>query len=51
MFGGRRMSHDLEDLLALIKVLEERIIALERSRAPDREYVTHDNDAYYWEHG
>ena len=45
------MTHDIDDLLEMIYALEERIIALEKSRQPDREYVTHSDDAYYWEHG
>ena len=42
------MSHDVQDLLDLIKKLEERIIALER-----KESVVHilPSDNYYWEHG
>jgi len=40
-----------KNLMRIIKELEERIIALEKSRKPDREYVTHCDDAYYWEHG
>ena len=42
------MSHDVQDLLDLIKKLEERIIALER-----QESVVHilPSDSYYWEHG
>ncbi len=45
------MTHDIDDLLEIIRQLEERIIALEKSREPSREYVTHPDDAYYWEHG
>jgi len=49
------MNDDLTNTILyleeLIKKLEERIIALEKSRKPDREYVTHCDDAYYWEHG
>lgn len=43
------MSHDIDDLLAIIKELEERIIHLEK--------MTHHvggvipDDSYYWEHG
>ena len=47
------MSHDVQDLLDLIKKLEERIIALERlseKRSQQRSSnVFH--DGYYWEHG
>ncbi len=47
------MSHDLEDLLNLIKELEERITALEKTRviAKSREAMIHGDDAWYWEHG
>ena len=43
------MTHDLEDLLEMIKLLEKRIIHLEK--------MTHHaggaipDDSYYWEHG
>ena len=42
------MGYDIEDLLELIKKLEERIIALEKA-----ESVVHilPSDHYYWEHG
>lgn len=42
------MNHDVQDLLDLIKKLEERILALERA-----ESVVHilPSDSYYWEHG
>ena len=43
------MSHDIDDLLALIKELEERIIKLE-SRDKLQRLVQHE-DAWYWEHG
>ena len=49
MFGGRRMTHDLEDLLNLIKELEERIIKLE-SKDKAQRLVQHE-DSWYWEHG
>lgn len=42
------MTHDIDDLLEMIRKLEERIIALEGYMPLVR---THDNDAYYWEHG
>ncbi len=42
------MTHDLEDLLNLIKELEERIIKLEATH--QQRLVQHD-DAWYWEHG
>ena len=44
-------KEEIELLWNLIIKLEERIIALEKSREPSREYVTHPDDAYYWEHG
>ena len=46
--GGEEMSRDIQDLLDLIKKLEERILALERA-----ESVVHilPSDHYYWEHG
>jgi hypothetical protein len=43
------MTHDLEDLLNLIKDLEERIIKLERNGSAQR-LVQHE-DSWYWEHG
>lgn len=42
------MSHDIDDLLNLIKQLEERIIQLELAR--DSPILVTD-DSYYWEHG
>ena len=47
------MSHDIQDLLDLIKNLEERIIALEMTRVVASELAVHihGEDAYYWEHG
>ncbi len=43
------MSHDLEDLLELIRMLEERILVLERNGSAQR-LVQHE-DTWYWEHG
>ena len=44
------MSHDIDDLLALIKELEERINKLEfRNSLAIRKYEN--SDSYYWEHG
>ncbi len=43
------MNHDIEDLLNLIKELEERIIKLE-SKDQAQRLVQHE-DAWYWEHG
>ncbi len=48
------MSHDLEDLLNLIEMLEERIIRLERfARKVIDEKIQQINheDSWYWEHG
>ena len=42
------MSHDLEDLLNLIKELEERILYLEQN-LPGKSLNL--PDTYYWEHG
>ncbi len=42
------MSHDIDDLLFLIKQLEERIILLERNRSNESSPGT---DSYYWNHG
>ncbi len=42
------MSHDIDDLLALIKELEERIMKLETDRV--QRLVQHE-DSWYWEHG
>lgn len=46
------MTHDIADLLNLIKELEERIIALEKTRviARDREIHIHGDDSWYWNH-
>jgi hypothetical protein len=43
------MSHDLEDLLEIIRMLEKRIIELERRDSTQR-LVQHE-DSWYWEHG
>ncbi len=47
------MSHDIEDLLDLIKELEERILRLEvhlDKVAPGIQHTLPD-DHWYWEHG
>ncbi len=48
------MTHDIDDLLELIKKLEERIINLECSLINARielpKYEASD-DSWYWEHG
>jgi len=41
------MTHDIDDLLQLIKMLEKRIIALEMLN--DLSYQP--DDSYYWNHG
>ncbi len=43
------MSHDIDDLLELIRMLEERILRLESKDGAQR-LVQHE-DAWYWEHG
>lgn len=43
------MTHDIDDLLEMIKKLEERIIVLERTHSSRENPVL--CDAYYWEHG
>ncbi len=43
------MTHDIEDLLEMIKRLEERIIELEKCLGNTQ--VIHPSDSYYWEHG
>ncbi len=47
------MSHDIDDLLEIIKELEERIILLERLNTIQSQKIREYNgsDAYYWEHG
>ncbi len=45
------MSHDIDDLLDLIKQLEERIIALERAESKNLCQGPLPADSYYWEHG
>lgn len=43
------MTHDIEDLLAMIKTLEERIIQLERELGST--VIINPPDTWYWEHG
>ncbi len=47
------MSHDIDDLLEIIKQLEERIINLEVSLINLRAMPNYEvsDDSYYWEHG
>ncbi len=47
--GGRGMTHDIDDLLEIIKKLEERIIELEKNLG--NTVVINPTDSYYWEHG
>lgn len=42
------MSHDIDDLLEIIKELEERIIKLE---VKSQVLLVKHEDAWYWEHG
>lgn len=44
------MTHDIEDLLDLIKKLEERIMVLELS-SPYRKVRDDEAGEEYWEHG
>ncbi len=43
------MTHDIDDLLEIIKALEERILQLETKIATQRNPQL--EDAWYWEHG
>lgn len=43
------MTHDIDDLLEMIRALEERVIQLELTREFVVPLVT--DDSYYWEHG
>ncbi len=43
------MTHDIDDLLELIRKLEERILNLERNDSAQR-LVQHE-DSWYWEYG
>ncbi len=48
------MSHDIDDLLALIKMLEERIIQLECTTDLQMIWMARKDDVAgeeYWEHG
>ncbi len=48
------MTHDIDDLLDLIKMLEERIVDLERiieNNKAMRLIQGIDNSDWYWEHG
>ncbi len=43
------MTHDIDDLLDIIRKLELRIIELEKNLG--NTLVIPPSDAYYWEHG
>ncbi len=43
------MTHDIDDLLEMIKKLEERIIVLEKELG--NTLVINPTDTWYWEHG
>jgi len=47
------MTHDIDDLLQLIKMLEERIIQLEKSSRDSAGSTSSPGniDSYYWNHG
>ena len=47
------MTHDIEDLLNLIKELEERIIKLELLllQCDSTKIINLPDDHWYWEHG
>ena len=44
------MTHDIDDLLELIRMLEERIINLEKEIS-NKVMPMNPDDSYYWEHG
>lgn len=44
------MTHDIDDLLEIIKELEERIINLEKEIS-NKVMPMNPDDSYYWEHG
>lgn len=45
------MTHDIDELLSLIKKLEERIIELEKGVPILFNCQQLSDDGYYWEHG
>ncbi len=44
------MTHDIDDLLEIIKALEQRIIVLELNSVWAARKIQNDDD-WYWEHG
>ena len=44
------MTHDIQDLLNLIKELEERIISLELQFSSTTQGFGRDENAWYWDH-
>ncbi len=44
------MTHDIDDLLEIIRSLEERILILESVHGQTQKLVRHE-DSWYWEHG
>ncbi len=51
------MTHDIDDLLEIIKELEERVILLEKLNSLQGEKIRNmlsqynGEDSWYWEHG
>ncbi len=44
------MTHDIDDLLEIIKELEKRIMVLEHNAVGSARKIQNDDD-WYWEHG
>lgn len=48
------MTHDIEDLLNLIKELEERVLVLEEFSGLQAEFIRNEGllgpDSWYWDH-
>ncbi len=44
------MSHDIDDLLLLIKELEQRVITLEQKLEQPQGRIIVPDDAWYWDH-
>jgi hypothetical protein len=45
--GGSRMKHDLDDLVEMIKTIEERLILIERRIESLRDHRS-DDQSWYW---